>query len=292
MGCITDRPINSWNFVTAKEANNVFVSDLSGPIQSCALLLSPPTMSGEVLSSHRVALSWFSNGGEVSFDIYQSIDNINFSVIENLDSSAISIIVNGLLPETEYFFKMKGKGINSVESEFSNTVTLTTDQLEAPSLLTLFDLEIDSINTSWTSNSENTEDEFQLERSLDGISFAQIATTSTGIVTYLDDTPPLQNNTLYFYRVRAERLGFLSEYSNIASASTALLLAPDSLVGSNIDISDLTLDWVSNSGGDEDGFEIQRSLDGLSGWVTAGNVGSGVTNLYRFYIKSKHPVFL
>jgi hypothetical protein len=88
------------------------------------------------------------------------------------------------------------------------------------------------IDLTWT---DNTGDEsgFAIERSEDGLLFAQI--DSTTLSTYTDTDQELTANTKYYYRVRAFRTDGWSGYSNIASA-VALGETPAGDVYASVDL--------------------------------------------------------
>lgn len=70
---------------------------------------------------------------------------------------------------------------------------------------------------SWVDNSTN-ETGFRIERSTDGVSFAEIATVGPDVVSYVDGNLP--NSTTYSYRVRAYNTAGNSGYSNTATGTT------------------------------------------------------------------------
>ena len=72
---------------------------------------------------------------------------------------------------------------------------------------------------SWTDTSAD-EDGFKVERSTDGISFTQAAQLPPNITVYRDRR--LWPGATYYYRVRAWNAAGDSDYSNVASAITAL----------------------------------------------------------------------
>lgn len=74
------------------------------------------------------------------------------------------------------------------------------------------------INLVWTDTSTN-EAAFLLERSLNGVSFAQLDTLIGNSSAYSDIG--LTPNTTYYYRLRGTNLAGASLYSNIASATTS-----------------------------------------------------------------------
>jgi hypothetical protein len=94
-----------------------------------------------------------------------------------------------------------------------------------------------SIAVTWTDNASN-ETGYAIERSTDGVNFAQIAALSANTKIFNDSG--LAANSRYYYRVRATNSVGPSPYSTIASAVTA---NPASIKY----VSDLT--WASSSNG-------------------------------------------
>jgi titin len=119
------------------------------------------------------------------------------------------------------------------------------------------------IDLTWADNSSN-EDGFKIERSTDGVNFAQIATASANATTY--SNTGLTASTLYYYRVFAyNTAGNSASPSNTASATTLappVPNAPSGLTATATSTSQINLTWVDNSS-NEDGFKIERSTDGV-----------------------------
>lgn len=74
------------------------------------------------------------------------------------------------------------------------------------------------INLSWTAGSANHTG-FKIERSLNGSTYTEIATTAANVTTF--NNTSLNAATLHYYRVRANNAQGDSPYSNVASATTA-----------------------------------------------------------------------
>lgn len=94
----------------------------------------------------------------------------------------------------------------------------------APSNLTAVPVGAFQINLSWQDNATN-ENAYLIERSLDHVSFSQIAVTAANETTYVDNG--LTPDTTYYYRVRGTNLAGASAYSTTAQATTTPL--PSSL---------------------------------------------------------------
>jgi hypothetical protein len=113
------------------------------------------------------------------------------------------------------------------------------------------------VRISWTDNSGN-EAGFHVERSADGIVFAQIASPAPGATTYSDLT--VGPATRYFYRVRARNTAGNSLYSNVADATTpAAALAAPSRLTAQTPGNRIRLTWRDNSN-NETGFHIERAV--------------------------------
>jgi hypothetical protein len=87
----------------------------------------------------------------------------------------------------------------------------------APTGLTATAVSGTRIDLAWSDNSTN-ETGFRVERSTNGSSFTQIATTGADGNSY--SSTGLAKNKTYYYRVRATNAGGSSAYSNTASAKT------------------------------------------------------------------------
>ena len=88
----------------------------------------------------------------------------------------------------------------------------------APSGLSATAVSSSQINLSWTDNAGYNEDGFKVERSSNGNSWTQIATSGPNVTTYA--STGLNANRTYYYRVRAYNMLGNSAYSGTASAKT------------------------------------------------------------------------
>jgi len=87
-----------------------------------------------------------------------------------------------------------------------------------PSVLALTVISDTRIDLAWTNNGVVDYDGISIERSLDGITYAEIITVAAGSVAY--SNIGLTTNTLYYYRIRYYRGTYYSAYSNVDSDTT------------------------------------------------------------------------
>jgi hypothetical protein len=105
----------------------------------------------------------------------------------------------------------------AVTTSSAVNVTVVSTAPAAPSGLTATAVSGTRIDLAWSDNSTN-ETGFRVERSTNGTSFTQIATTGVDRNSY--SSTGLAKNKTYYYRVRATNAGGNSAYSNTASAKT------------------------------------------------------------------------
>lgn len=169
---------------------------------------------------------------------------------------------SGLVTGTSYTYRVKArdKSSNQNETAWSTTASATPvcDIPADPSGLTATAVACDQIDLSWTDNSAN-ETSFKIERSDDGVIFAQIDTVAANVTSYSDTT--VAESTAYWYRVRAAVSCGDSGYSNVATATTPACpvlppAAPTNLSGKAFKY-EVYLTWTDNAN-DEDGFRIYR----------------------------------
>src|SRR5207253_385555 len=117
---------------------------------------------------------------------------------------------------------------------------------------------------------------FLIDRSSDGVTFTQIATVGTGVTSY--KSTGLTANTTYFYKVQATNSVGTSALSSVASAPPLRgppPAAPSNLAASAASSSSVSLSWTDNAAGNETGFVINRSTDGVT-FSQVGTVGTGI----------------
>jgi nitrous oxidase accessory protein NosD len=140
------------------------------------------------------------------------------------------------------------------------------------------------INLSWNDNATN-ETGYQIDRSLDGITFAPLATLGVNVTSYSDTG--LSNTQLYWYRVRATNSGGDSANSNVAYA------APTVPSTGPIDITDLP--WVSATAG-WGTIQLDASIKGnpitLRGTTYAEGIGTHADSTIVYNLGGQYASFV
>lgn len=147
---------------------------------------------------------------------------------------------------------------------------------KAPATLVAVAASGSQINLAWLDLATD-ETGFEVEQSTDGTKFAKIADLPANTIVYQNKS--LKSATKYWYRVRAKNASGASAYSNVANATTLVIItipkAPTSLAANAASATQINLSWTDNAT-DETGFELERSTDALS-FTKIADLGPNVT---------------
>ncbi len=140
----------------------------------------------------------------------------------------------------------------------------------APDTLSATATSQSTIRLEWIDNSDN-EDQFRIERSLDGVNFTEIATTNANIEIY--DDSGLAAATNYYYQVSAYNGAGTSGPSNVASAETQ---APAMFVDQYAQSEQPVHGGVSGS------YSATQSADGSLQRISESHSGGKPSNRYTW----------
>lgn len=187
---------------------------------------NPPSgLTATALSASRVALAWTDNAtDETSYTVQRSPGGANaWSAVATLSPDATSYTDTGLTSQTAYDYRVRATNAQG-DSAWSNITSATTEAAPAsppaaPSALTATTVSVSQIDLAWTDNSAD-EDSFTIEQSPAGAAtWTQIGTVGPNVTTF--SSTDLTGGTGYDFRVRASHNGGDSDWSNVATATTA-----------------------------------------------------------------------
>jgi len=235
---------------------------------------APSGLTATPDSDTQITLDWTDNAtDETGFNIYNSTDDVIYTLLANVGADEISYVVTGLVASTKYYYQVRAEnGAGESSADIANATT-HAPPVTIPNAPINLQLTVDSetqITLDWTDNSTD-ESFFSIYNSGDGVTYAFFANVTAGTTTYPDSG--LSGSTTYYYEVRAKNSAGESAASG-ANATTAPV-APSALTATTASDSQITLDWTDNSP-DETGFNIYNSGDGVTYSLLA-TVGAGVT---------------
>lgn len=145
----------------------------------------------------------------------------------------------------------------------------------APSALSATAQSSNTIRLTWKDNSNN-ESGFKIERGSSASGpFTEIANVGANITSY--DNTGLNPSTTYYYRGLAYNANGNSAYTNVVSATTLSLTAPNapsSFTATALSSTTIRLTWTDNAN-NETGFEIERYISSVYGNIAT--VGANIT---------------
>ncbi len=193
--------------INAFKALNSLSPDIQSP--------SAPNLSSENTTTNSTNLSWSGSSDNVgisSYIVYQGTTNI-------ADIAGTTYNVTGLSENTTYNFRVKAKDAAGNISDYSNTVTITTEQIptdtQAPSApnLSAANTTTNSTNLSWNGSTDNV--------AVTGYIVYQGTTNIADIAGTTYNVTGLSENTTYNFRVKAkDAAGNVSDYSNTVTITT------------------------------------------------------------------------
>ena len=261
---------------------------------SCATTLPPPApapnppsgTTATPVNSTSIAITWMDNSSdETGFRVERGVGGCSATWVTAATTGAnvTSYIDGGQIPDQGACYRVRA--VNGASASAPSTEASTVPPA-APTNLTASSasgMPHRAIDLTWVDRS-SAEDGFQVQRALTAGGPWQVVTFVTVNSTSYRDTA-LAASTTYWYRVRASRNAGFSDGSNEASATTDAApppttpAAPEAAsavpAGSNV----AAITWTDRSW-NEDGFRIERSLDGGASWTVAGSVGVGSTIFY------------
>lgn len=222
-------------------------------------LVAPSNLRATSVTRTQINLAWNDNStGETGFRIERSTNGgLTYSTLATIGANVITYANTGLTGGTTYTYRVRATtaaGTSSASNELS--ASTLPDPPGAPVNLsaTAGDTGVELV---WEDGSFN-ETGFKIERATGAAgAFGQILTTNANVLTVMDTTTA--PGTQYRYRVRATNTGGDSDYSNVATITTASATpsAPSGLTVTALSRTELKLTW-DYAAADATTFQIER----------------------------------
>ena len=198
-------------------------SDYSNETTIQTIFPAPTDLNIQLNSDTEIQINWSDNCDfETGYSIERRDGGSSFVEISQVSENVTTYIDNDLIYGLHYYYRVRAfTQLN--HSDYTGVVD-TILEITAPTNLTAT-ANVTEILLEWDDNT-NIEENYEIERKIDGEDFAVIATVNQDITNYTDTN--VDNMVTYFYRVRAITQNNQSEYSNIANAtlSNTMLLVP------------------------------------------------------------------
>lgn len=195
-------------------------------IQSPEMIILNSPSNGAINVPTDITFCWFTAQGISSYQLQVST-NSNFSgiVYDKSNISGLSQQVSGLLNKTKYYWRVRGIN-NSENDEWSSVRNFTTilalptkpqlvfpgaNQTNQPKEITL----------KW--NKVKDAEKYLIQLSKDQI-FSSITKSDSTTTDTLKAISGLDNNTKYYWRVRAKNTAGFSDWSDVWNFTTVILL--------------------------------------------------------------------
>jgi hypothetical protein len=225
---------------------------------------APSDLAATLEAGPQVSLAWTDNAdNETGFVIERSDNGGAFSVLASVGADTLSYVDSAVTAGNTYDYRVAAVNLGG-SSAYAGPVNVTIAGPQPPAAPEGLEANFEDgpmVQLQWTSNSTD-ETGFLIQRSTDGVTFADLATVGAGITTY-DDLAVFGGFT-YTYQVAAFNANGTSAYAvsdpvSIPADATPPA-APSDLAASNITQTTLTLTWQDNAN-NEAGFIVQRATN-------------------------------
>lgn len=200
--------------------------------------INPPTLSAKIQTAITLQLTW----KEISDATYQleikDLASDKYIILKSFPKGTTTFLVDNLLGNTNYTFRIKAITPDNLESEYSIIQAQTPKALDAVSLQSESTY-IDVIKLKWKAVADAVS--YVIERkNLTTNTFEQISKVGNTIFELEDKA--LKDNTLYEYRVKAIGPFTESPFTTLSQKTIAKLASPEVTI-TVLFYNSLKIDW-------------------------------------------------
>ncbi len=261
-------------------ATNIIGSSAASNLATAATTVpsAPSGLAAATIGATRLQLTWTDNSSdETSFQVERCAGAgcSNFGLEGTVGGGVTTWVDSTVAAASVYTYRVRAFNVIG-GSAYSATALGDLRPPADPTNLIATTASATRIDLTWTDASGN-ETSFEVQRctSAGCSSFAFLSGVATNSTTFSDNTATV--NESFSYRIRALNAAGGSNFSNTATATTLLPVAPSGVVATTLSATQVKVDWVNNAG-DANGFIIQRCTGAAcSSFADRDSVGVGLT---------------
>ncbi len=240
---------------------------------------APTGLTASGLSYTSIRLDWIDNAaGEGGYRIERSLDGVTWAQVTQIAANSSTWTNSSLAVGATYWYRVRAYE-GTLNGPYSASVSgATLPPPAAPTNVAATALGTTSIRVTWTDTTPS-ESGFRIERSLDGVAWAQTGIVAANVTTYTNTS--LTAGTTYQYRVRAYEGSVNGTFSSVVSATTfPPPAAPTNLLAERVNATTVRLTWTDNAT-NETGFRVERSTNGTT-WLQVAYLGANAVTWTNF----------
>ena len=264
--------------IKAKNSSNesVYSNEVS---VSNTYLNAPSRLTASANSTSGIDLAWYDNStDETGFEIWRKIYGASiYTLYATVDRNVVKFTDAAAKTGVQYNYMVRAYISDSeVYSVYSNTVSVGTGLIGAPSNLKYSYLSSSQAILSWTDTASN-ENGFKVEWKIsDEGDWTVLSWLSSNTTSYT--VSGLNQYSIYYFRIRAYSYsGNMDSLSSELQVTTALPYPPSNITAVAVSSSRVNIKWKDNSE-NESGFTIMRKTTALNYYIYVGEVGANVTS--------------
>ena len=234
-------------------------------------MAAPGSLTATASSPTQVDLAWSDlDNRETNYQVYRSPGGAStYQPLVELPANSIAYSDISANPGLAYDYEVRATNSGGTPAPSPWSYASAVTPLNAPQGLVAGDAVYPGQVTLTWQDTNNNETGYQVEGSLTGAAPWTVVCTTLADATSCGPTG-LTELTLYYFQVRA--INSVAQSAVVSTSAVTTLLAPTGLMASTLTTSQVNLYWTNHSTL-ATGTELQRSLDGLTGWVTLPEAG-------------------
>nr|ARK10325.1 hypothetical protein A6C57_08275 [Fibrella sp. ES10-3-2-2] len=241
---------------------------------------APNNLQLTLVSVSQVDLSWTDGGGATDFEVQRADGLGGYAKINTLSAGRTTYSDNSIQQGKTYSYRINATNVSGNALSEVKTISIPTVP-PAPEyslqVLSSTDIKVDYRNTAGANATA-----LELQYALNNGFTIGLGGQNVPIAGSTVTISSLQPSTRYFFRLRASNSGTgLASDWVLRDAQTQpnapqSPAAPTNLAANPVSDSEIALTWTDNS--DETGFEVERSPDGITGWINIGTTAANATS--------------